>query len=56
MERFLRLHPPIFKGDPDPKAAEEWVREVSMLFEVMEASDVQSITLIPYILRGVADH
>ena len=37
LKRFMRLHPPVFKGEPDPKAAEEWVREVSMLFEAMEA-------------------
>ena len=27
LESFLKLHPPVFKGDPDPTAAEEWVRE-----------------------------
>ena len=50
LERLLRLHPLVFKGDPDLKAAEEWVWEVSMLFKAMEASDVQRITLIPHIL------
>ena len=44
------MHPPVFKGDPDPTAAEEWVREVGMLFDVMVVTDVQRITLIPYIL------
>ena len=56
MERFLRLPPPVFKGDPDLKATEEWVQEVSMLFKEMEALDVQRITLITYILRGATDH
>ena len=27
-----------------------------MLFEAMEASDVERITMIPYILQGAADH
>ena len=40
LERFLKLHPPVFKGDPNPTAAEEWVREVGMLFDAMEATDV----------------
>ena len=40
MERFLRLHLPVFQGDPDPKATKEWVWEVSMLFKAMEASDI----------------
>ena len=41
LERFLKLRPPVFKGDPDPTAAGEWVREVGMLFDAMEATDVR---------------
>ena len=56
LERFLKLHPLVFKGSPDPKVAEDWITEVTKLFEVMQAPDEQRITLIPYILRGAADH
>ena len=41
LERFLKLHPPIFKGDPDPAAADEWVQDVGMLFDAMEATVVR---------------
>ena len=39
LERFLKLHPPVFKGSPDPKVVEEWIPEVTKLFEVMQAPD-----------------
>ena len=25
LEHFLKLHPPFFKGRPDPRVAEEWI-------------------------------
>ena len=56
LERFLKLQPLVFKGSLDPKVAEDWITEVTKLFEVMQAPNEQRITLIPYILRGAADH
>ena len=37
----MKLHPPVFKGDPDPTTVEEWVREVGIWFDAMEVTDVQ---------------
>ena len=35
LECFLKLHPPFFKGNPDPRVDEEWITSVKKLFDVM---------------------
>ena len=35
MEHFLKLHSPFFKGNLDPRVAEEWIASVKKLFDVM---------------------
>ena len=38
-EKFLKLDPPTFDGKPDPDMADNWVKEVERVFEVLSVPD-----------------
>ena len=35
LEKFLKLHPPVFKGEVDPLGAEGWLKKLTKIFEAM---------------------
>ncbi|XP_057515024.1 uncharacterized protein LOC130796681 [Actinidia eriantha] len=53
-EQFMKLNPPEFMGATDPLVAEEWLKKLDAIFEVMEVVDEQKLTLATFILRGEA--
>ena len=55
LEKFLKLHPPIFKGESDPRGAEGWLKKLTKIFEAMQIPDERKLTLVPYILEDEAD-
>ena len=55
LEQFLRLHPPCFKGEADPRGAESWLKRVSKIFDAMQTSEERRLTLVPYLFEDEAD-
>ncbi|XP_057476958.1 uncharacterized protein LOC130764673 [Actinidia eriantha] len=53
-EEFMKLNPPEFVGAIDPLVAEEWLKKLDAIFEVMEVTDEQKLTLATFMLRGEA--
>ncbi|XP_057490945.1 uncharacterized protein LOC130776710 [Actinidia eriantha] len=51
-EQFMKLDPPEFVGATDPLVAEEWLKKLDAIFEVMEVTDEQKLTLTTFMLRG----
>ena len=49
LEQFLRLHPPSFKGEADPRGAESWLKKVTKIFDTMQTPDERQLTLVPYL-------
>ena len=55
LEKFLKLHPPIFKGESDPRGTKGWIKKLSKIFEAMQISDERKMMLVPYILEDEVD-
>ncbi|XP_057508542.1 uncharacterized protein LOC130791418 [Actinidia eriantha] len=53
-EQFMKLNPPEFMGAIDPLVAEEWLKKLDTIFEVMEVTNEQKLTLAIFMLRGEA--
>ena len=50
LEKFRKLDPPTFKGTKDPIEADNWLKEIEMLFRAMEVSDEQRVILAFFFL------
>ena len=50
----MKLNPPEFVGATDPLVVEEWLKKLDTIFEVMEVTDEQKLTLAIFMLRGEA--
>ena len=35
LEKFLKLHPPVFRGEVDPLGVEGWLKKLTMNFQAM---------------------
>ena len=53
-EQFMKLNPPEFTGTTDPLVAEEWLKKLEAIFEVMTVTDEQRLLLAVFMLRGEA--
>ncbi|XP_028058454.1 uncharacterized protein LOC114262299 [Camellia sinensis] len=54
---FRKQRPPIFIGEPDPKIAENWIRQIEKIFNTMGITEhIDRIDLAVYQLEGEADH
>ncbi|XP_057506535.1 uncharacterized protein LOC130789736 [Actinidia eriantha] len=53
-EQFIKLNPTEFMGATDPLVDEEWLKKLDAIFEVMEVTDEQKLTLTTFMLRGEA--
>ncbi|XP_057506510.1 uncharacterized protein LOC130789696 [Actinidia eriantha] len=53
-EQVMKLNPPEFTGAIDPLVAEEWLKKLGTIFEVMEVTNEQKLTLATFMLRGEA--
>ncbi|GFZ06902.1 hypothetical protein Acr_18g0010720 [Actinidia rufa] len=53
-EQFMKLNPPEFVGAIVPLVAEEWLKKLDAIFEVMEVTDEQKLILATFMLRGEA--
>ena len=53
-EQFMKLNPPEFAGATDPLVAEKSLEKLDAIFEVMELTDEQKLTLHTFMLKGEA--
>ena len=53
-ERFMKLDPPMFAGTMNPSEAEDWLKRMESIFEVMQLHDDQRVTLASFMLKEEA--
>ena len=53
-EQFMNLNPPEFVGATDLIVAEEWLKKLGVIFEVMEVTEEQKLSLATFMLEGKA--
>ncbi|XP_012833434.1 PREDICTED: uncharacterized protein LOC105954306 [Erythranthe guttata] len=53
-ERFLRMKPSEFHGDPDPVVAEEWIISLEVIFDYMQMDDRERVHCALFLLRNEA--
>ena len=56
LQKFLKLHPPVFKGEVDPVGAEGWLKKLTKIFEAMQVPDEKKLILVPYLLEDNVDY
>ena len=54
-EKFNRQRPPIFEGQPDAVAAENWVLQIEKLMEVMNCTKEQRVKYATFYLSAGAE-
>ncbi|MQL85655.1 hypothetical protein Taro_018176 [Colocasia esculenta] len=54
VERFLRLQPPTYSGEPNPDIAEHWIHEIERVFMTMRCPAADRVVLATFQLRGFA--
>ena len=54
-ETFNRQHPPVFEGQPDAIAAENWVLKIEKLVEVMNCTEEQRVKYATFYLTTGAE-
>ena len=56
LEQFQKLNPPPFKGGVDPIQAEEWLRQICKILDVMECTEDQRVSFTSFMFQGEAEH
>ncbi|XP_057505361.1 uncharacterized protein LOC130788623 [Actinidia eriantha] len=54
--QFLKFDPPDFFGSNKPLEAEEWLKRMESIFDVMRVTDEEKMILAPFRLKGEARH
>ncbi|XP_058216825.1 uncharacterized protein LOC131327701 [Rhododendron vialii] len=52
--RFKKLGPTEFDGPPNPLDAEEWMKKLEEIFQIMAVTDEQKVLLATFMLKGDA--
>ena len=55
LEQFQKLNPPAFKGGADPIQAEEWLRQIKKILDVMECIESQRVSFTSFMFQGEAE-
>jgi hypothetical protein len=55
LDRFMRNHPPTFKGRYDPNGAQTWLQGVDWIFRAIVTSDNQRVRLATHMLAEEAE-
>lgn len=53
-EQFMKLQPPTFSSGVEPLEAEEWLKRMESIFDVMSVSDDQKVVLALFMLKDEA--
>ena len=56
LEQFQKLHPPVFKGEADPMQAEERLRQIEKILDVMECTEGQRVAFTTFMCQREAEH
>ena len=56
LDQFLRLSPPSFRGESDPKKADLWIVEMEKKFKVMRCLKEERVNLATYMFQGQAEY
>lgn len=56
LSEFRKAGPPSFDGKYDPVAADNWLRELEKIFNVMMCTDTQKVTFAAFMLKSEAEH
>ena len=48
----MKLNPPEFMGTTDPLVVEKWLKKLDTIFEVMEVTKEQKLSLATFMLKG----
>ena len=54
LDRFRRLHSTEFGGSSDPVEADAWLHGIERVFEVIEITNLQKVSLASFNLKGEA--
>ena len=55
LEQFQKLNPPAYKGGADPKQAEEWLRQIEKILDVMKCTENQRVSFTSFMFQGEAE-
>ena len=55
-ERFRKNKPPTFRGEVDPRIAEEWIRDIEGIFEHARVPKEEKVTCAKFLLQMDAKH
>ena len=55
-ERFQKNKPPTFRGEADPRIAEEWIRDIEGIFEYARVPEEEKVTCAKFLLQMDARH
>jgi len=55
LEQFQKLNPPAFRGGVDPIQAEEWLRQIEKILDVMECTETQRVSFASFMFQGEAE-
>ena len=55
LEQFQKLNLPAFKGEADPIQAEEWLRQIEKILDVMECTENQQVSFTSFMFQGEAE-
>lgn len=56
IEKFKKMNPPSFIGDPSPMIAEKWLMQIQKIFDVMNCTETQKVSYASFMLEGEAEH
>lgn len=56
LEKFLKLKPPTFRGEPNPTMAENWLAKMVKLFNATGCSDQEKLTFATFKMEEDAEH
>ena len=54
LKQFQKLNPPMFKGGADPIQAEEWLRQIEKILDVMKCTENQRLSFTSFMFQGEA--
>ena len=50
-ERFQKQHPPTFEGSTDPLVVEQWMNDITSMFDFMKIEGTDRVACATYMLR-----
>jgi len=55
LDRFMRNHPPTFRGRYDPDGAQSWLQGIKRIFRAKVTTNEQKVRLVTHMLEDEAE-